>query len=366
VQSNDEIGLLANAVNDSINNIRETNRRNQEELENSRQLQNNIGDFLNVTMDIAQGDLTKKGKVTEDVLGNVVDAINLMTEEIGYVLKDVQGVTQSVSSNANIMSSTTDAVLQGSQTQATEAAQAQADTQAMTNAIRKMAQRAQDSSSAAQQTLTASQQGQDAVNNTLSGMQSIRREVSSISKGIKGLSDRSLEISEIVETLGGIAAQTNLLALNAAIEASGAGEAGSRFAIVADEVRKLADDSAKAAGRVGGLIKNVQTEIQELVASIEGGTKEVEQGYRIAQQAGERLREIADLANQSSALAQAISSAAQQQVQGVERVANAVQSIASTATRTQEESTKSRHSAEQLRSLASQLSGTLERFRLPA
>jgi methyl-accepting chemotaxis protein len=366
IRANDEIGTLARSVNESINNIREANARSEAELEESRKLQGNIGDFLNVTMDIAQGDMTKRGKVSDDVLGNVVDAINLMAEELGYVLKDVQGVATTVNNGANSMSSSSDSVLEGAAQQAREAATATTDTQNMAQSIRKMAQRATESATAATQTLTASQQGTEAVNNTLQGMQAIRREVSHISKGIKGLSDRSLEISEIVEAITSIASQTNLLALNAAIEASGAGEAGSRFAIVADEVRRLADDSAKAAARVGGLIKNVQTEIQELVSSVEGGTKEVEQGYRIATQAGERLREISDLANQSNALAQAISGATGQQVQGVERVAQAVSSIAATAQKTQEESSKGRETAEQLRNLSAQLSGTLDRFRLPA
>jgi twitching motility protein PilJ len=369
IASRDELGYLASSFNESIERLRglvSTEQERDNERKQREELQQNIGEFLNVTMDIAQGDMTKRGKVSDDVLGNVVDAINLMAEELGYVLKDVQGVANTVNTGANSMSVSSDSVLEGAAQQAREAATATTDTQNMAQSIRKMAQRATESATAATQTLTASQQGTEAVNNTLQGMQAIRREVSHISKGIKGLSDRSLEISEIVEAITSIASQTNLLALNAAIEASGAGEAGSRFAIVADEVRRLADDSAKAAARVGGLIKNVQTEIQELVSSVEGGTKEVEQGYRIATQAGERLREISDLANQSNALAQAISGATGQQVQGVERVAQAVSSIAATAQKTQEESSKGRETAEQLRNLSAQLSGTLDRFRLPA
>ena len=88
--------------------------------------------------------------------------------------------------------------------------------------------------------------GEQAVRDSLASMQRIRAEVQTISKKIKGLGDRSLEISEIVNTIEDIAAQTNLLALNAAIEAAGAGEAGLRFAVVADEVRKLAERAAKA------------------------------------------------------------------------------------------------------------------------
>ena len=126
-------------------------------------------------------------------------------------------------------------------------------------------------------------------------MQRIRGEVQAISKKIKSLGDRSLEISEIVNTIEDIASQTNLLALNAAIEAAGAGEAGLRFAVVADEVRKLAERSAKATKDIATLIKNVQAETQEAIVVMEQGTQEVESGYRgDRRRPARRLKEIAD------------------------------------------------------------------------
>jgi twitching motility protein PilJ len=204
------------------------------------------------------------------------------------------------------------------------------------------------------------------VQNTLTGMQNIRREVQSISKSIKGLSDRSLEISEVVDAIGTIAKQTNLLALNAAIEAAGAGDAGARFAVVADQVRKLAEDSARAAQRVGLLVKGIQTEIQGVVISVEGGTKEVEQGYRIATEAGNKLEQIAILAQQSADAAHYVAQAAQEQVGRVEEVTSAVQDIYNTALQTDQESRIGRQTAEELRTLAQQLSQSLTRFRLPA
>ena len=195
-------------------------------------------------------------------------------------------------------------------------------------------------------------------------MQGIRREVQSISKRIKSLGDRSLEISEIVDTISDISAQTNLLALNAAIEASGAGEAGSRFAIVAGEVRKLAEDSERATQRIAGLIKNVQAEVQEVIGSVEDGTREVETGYRVATQAGERLREIAEIVTQSAQLAQQISAATDQQVSGVEQVGSKVQSMAQISVRARETGQEGRQTAEKLQQLASNLTSNLERFRL--
>jgi twitching motility protein PilJ len=366
IRSQDELGKLGLAFNSSIVRLRGFFGQQEEERVKGQQLQKNIGDFLDVAMQISGGDLTQKGKVSEDVLGNVVDAINLMTEEVGYLLKDVQQATAQVNSGARALTHSSRNIVQGAQSQAEIAHQTESQILEVSQGIQGMSVSAQETAQTALQTLAASKEGRQAVQETLTGMNAIRREVSNISKGVKSLSDRSLEIQEIVDAISGIAAQTNLLSLNAAIEASGAGEAGARFAIVADEVRKLAEDSAKSTQRVAALVKGIQTEIQGLVIGIEDGTKEVEQGYRIATQAGERLEQISLLAQQSADSATRISEVTRDQVSRVQDVTQAVQSIAETAQQTQEQSQSGQDSAEELRQLAQNLTANLERFKLPA
>lgn len=365
ITSRDELGTLAGSFNAAAAQLEENELRTEQERLEQQRLQNNIGSFLDVTMDIAEGDLTKRGTVTEDILGNVVDSINLMTEELGYVLGDVQKASISVTSGSQQMLATTSQIQEGTAMTAAEAQRVAEQVQELTNSIRQMAEQAQASADAARQALLASQQGQEAVIGTLDGMQNIRREVQGVAKSIKGLGDRSLEIQEIVDTISGIARQTNLLALNATIEAAGAGEAGGRFSIVADEVRKLADNSAAATGRIAGLIQNIQAEIQDVVVNVEESTREVEQGYRVAGTAGERLRQIGDLTQQSAQLAESISSATQEQVQGIEQMGEAVQQIAQIAQRSEQSVEQGRAAADQLQRLADQLNNSLARFRLP-
>ena len=126
--------------------------QSEEELERERrereELQTNVGAFLDVAMDIAEGDFTKRGNVSEDVLGNVVDAINLMVEEVAYLLGQTRDAALSVNEGASEMIATTESIAQSAQRQAAEAERARAETEQVTDSIRKMAQQADESANA--------------------------------------------------------------------------------------------------------------------------------------------------------------------------------------------------------------------------
>ena len=364
VQTRDEIGALAHTFNQTIRDLRAAAERSEVELERSKALQQNVGNFLEVAMDIADGDFTKRGAVSEDALGNVVDAINLMVEELSHLLTQTRDAALSVNQGSSDMAEITDSVTRSAQQQAEEAQGARERALAITNSIRHMAKNANNAAEASARALQASAQGEEAVANTLKGMQSIRNEVQAISERSESLRSRSDEISEIVKSMSHISSQINLLALNAALEAAGAGEAGTRFSTVAAEVQALAEESAAAAGRVGGLVRAIQTEIKEVSQSVRGGSKEVEAGYLVATEAGERLKEIAQIATQSADLVRAISSAAQEQVSGVEGVSTSITSIAGLSERAQSRVNEGRDAATRLQALSNELTENLSRFRL--
>jgi methyl-accepting chemotaxis protein len=369
VVSRDEVGQLASTFNESIVRLRhlvQTQAERDEERRQREELQRNITRFLETMMDIAQGDLTKRGEVTADVLGNVVDSINVMIDELSAILRDVRQAAALVSSSANDLVASMTQTGSGAQAQSSETMKVSSAVDELSLSVRQVAESASASARAAQQTLEAAQKGDDAVKKSLDRMHRIRVEVQAIAKKIKGLADRSIEISEIVNTIEEIATQTNILALNAAIEAAGAGEAGVRFGVVADEVRKLAERSARAARDIFVLIKNIQTETQDAVLAMEEGTSQVEVGHTVTVQAGDSLREIAGISRNSAELAQEISLATQQQVRGVDGVAGAVQSIATVAIQTEQGMREARKTVDQLSQLAEELTTTLARFKLAA
>jgi len=343
VTSRDEIGELAHTFNHTIVRLRsqvQTEAERDEERKRREELQENIIQFLDVAMEVSQGDLSRRGEVRV------------------AALQVAEGAHQMTGSSARMA--------EGAQAQAREASQVATSVEALTRSMRQVADSARASAQAAREALEASQKGDLAVRDSLQGMQRIRAEVQAISKKIKSLGDRSLEISEIVNTIEDIASQTNLVALNAAIEAAGAGEAGLRFAVVADEVRKLAERSAKATKDIAVLIKNVQADTQDAVVVMEQGTLEVESGYRMTLQAGESLKAIADVSHRSAEFAQNISEATQQQVQGAETVTHAMQSIQRVASQTEQGVLDARRTVTELARLAEELTSNLARFKLAA
>lgn len=93
---------------------------------------------------------------------------------------------------------------------------------------------------------------------------------------INRLSEQTVNLQAMAESVQKIASQTNLLALNAAIEAARAGEAGRGFAVVAAEVRELSEQSGKTGERISSQIENItnamratQQEVARSVASDE-------------------------------------------------------------------------------------------------
>jgi twitching motility protein PilJ len=366
VSGRDEIGSVANTLNASILQLKGLLGEQDLERQRGLKLQENVSEFLNVAMDIAGGDLTKKGAVTDDVLGNVVDAINIMTDEFGVLLGNVRSAAERVSLSANSMTQTSQGILENAQSQASLAQGAQNQTNLVAEAMQSLAMTADKGATAAQFTLEASSAGTLAVTQTREQLVQIRARMLEMTQGMQGLARRSDEINEVVRTISRFASQTNLLALGASLEAAGAGTAGARFGAVANAVRSLADDSAKAASRITAIVKDVQAEIQSLSTRAVSGAEQVQIGTQVAAQASERLERISDLAQQSAQVALDIASLATEQAESVETVRENVTRIVKTAQVTENNTRQGGVAAGELQTLSQSLSQSLERFRLPA
>jgi methyl-accepting chemotaxis protein len=359
VSSTDEFGFIAENLNRAVARVSKANN-NQEASES---LQRSITELLNVINQVARGDLSTRGKVTNDALGNVTDSINYMLDNFMKVLERVRKAAMEVTACSNNILVAADEMQAGATQQDQEITNTSSAVEELTVSMKQVSNNAEASAEAARRALDAAEQGNRAVRDTLDGMQRIRASVQATAKKIKSLGDRSLEISEIINVINDITEQTNLLALNAAIEAARAGEAGRGFAVVADEVRKLAEHSRSATKDIAALIKAIQAETNEAVVVMEEGTKEVESGAALADQAGRALDAISNVVRQSAELVQEISLASKQQVRGTEGVAHAMQIISSITRQTSQGTRGTVATVSQLVKLSDQLNEALAQFR---
>ena len=361
IESKDELGQLAASFNAMLDYITTALAKAEGERD---ELQKRLMGFLVLVSDVGKGDLTKRGEVTSDIFGNLADGFNLMIDRFGQLLKQVREAAERVNKSAGTLRDSAGQMAGTAKHQADESTKTLSAVDQLASSMRQVSATAGASSESAKQVLEATEQGRAAVQETVQDMQNIRSAVQRMSKQVKGLGDRSLEISHIVSTIRDIANQTNLLALNAAIEAAGAGEAGARFAVVADQVRKLAESSTQATREITDLVTMIQTETQDAVVAMEQETHAVEAGSASALRTGEVFNEISGIAQRSSELAQTIASAAVNQTVSTDQVSRSIKEFAGGAISTQKATDSARVTVEDMARLAEGLTVSVAKFKL--
>jgi methyl-accepting chemotaxis protein-2 (aspartate sensor receptor) len=256
-----------------------------------------MGRAISVAQSIAQGDLSTQLRIeSQDEVGQLMQAMNSIGQELGRVVQTVRQGSESVA------------------TASVELAQGNSDLSARTEA----------QASALEETVSSMEQLSDTVKQNADGARQANQlamgasvvavkggeVVAEVVSTMKSINDASRKISDIISVIDGIAFQTNILALNAAVEAARAGEQGRGFAVVASEVRSLAGRSAQAAKEIKSLIN----------ASVE----RVERGSALVDQAGTTMTEVVDSISKVTDLIGEISSASNEQSLGVVEVGEAV------------------------------------------
>lgn len=124
---------------------------------------------------------------------------------------------------------------------------------------------------ATSETADQTERGKDAMGLAQTSIQTVAQEtgtaqtgLTSMTKDVQSLHERTASIDNLVVTVNGIAEQTNLLALNASIEAARAGEHGRGFAVVADEVRKLAEQSKNSVDEIRDQLTQIRTGVEQI------------------------------------------------------------------------------------------------------
>lgn len=275
-------------------------------------IKNMVTDVSDAKNRILEGNL--KDRIDVDCYSGdykeIMTGMNQLVDDISDIIHSIKNASDNVTSAAGEISSSSQALAQGSTEQASSIEQLSATISEIYDKVKVNANNAASANQLANDASGIAVRSNDQMKQMMQAMTEI--------------SKSSNQIGNIIKAIEDIAFQTNILALNAAVEAARAGAAGKGFAVVADEVRNLAAKSAEAA-------KNTTALIENSIAMVGNGTK-------IAGATAESLSSLFETTQKSAELISMISQASNEQdiaisqiTQGVDQISSVVQTNTATA-----------------------------------
>ena len=229
IKSNDEIGDMANSLNNLIGTLR-----------------NLINRFSDSSTSVAE---------TSTLLSDITMQTTTAVEEVARAIEDIaKGATEQAKEMEDGMVKVSD----------------------LAKRIDHVASASSQMNLISMETNEISQKGLQVVELLMEKSIETSQSTEKVSQNILEVDNRSQKIGTIIDTIGQISQQTNLLALNAAIEAARAGEQGKGFAVVAEEVRKLAEASSRAVSEIKSLVEGIQTQSKYAVLAMKEARNIVE------------------------------------------------------------------------------------------
>ncbi|MDQ0155422.1 methyl-accepting chemotaxis protein [Robertmurraya andreesenii] len=267
-------------------------------------------------------------KMKDSLLGitaNITNNTNLVAESSNLLAEAAIQTSEA----ANQIALTMNDVAAGTTTQAHQAGVILTMMEETVDEVKASLERAEKTLKNAKESTQIARTGEEAINEAIKHLGTVTQTVTYATDSIHKLGKRSEEIGGIITVITEIAEQTNLLALNAAIEAARAGEQGKGFAVVAEEVRKLAEQSSFSAGKITGLIEDIQAETSVTVRTMESNLIAVNDQVNIINKGGEALKEIVEKVEETEKGAEEMKNAFELVSNNSQNVQNAIQEISS-------------------------------------
>jgi methyl-accepting chemotaxis protein len=375
-EGHDEVGVMAQAFSNMAGTIRTQIKEQKEANEKLRAanatqvakeyLEDVVRDYSTFASEVAQGNLAARLNVngTDDDLSRLGHSLNRMVSSLQTITGQVKEASTNIASAAaEILAATTQQASSATE-QSSAITQTTTTVDEVKNIAQQTAQKAEQVARESQTMLQLARQGKQRVEDTVDGMGQIRHRVEGIAQTILALSEQTQAIGAITETVSSLADQSNMLALNAAIEAARAGEQGKSFAVVAQQVRELAERSKTATGQVQEILGEIQRATNTAVMVTEEGTKGVEHGVKLSNEAGQVIHQIATEVESGAQANTQMAAASHQQTAGMDQIGQAMYSMKQATSQTLASTRQAETAARDLNELAQSLQKAIAIYRL--
>lgn len=338
-----------------------------------------LGETCKTLDAMKSADLTQLCKVdSKDEIGKMADALNVTIGTLRAIVREISTYSQTLNSNSGTLQVLSEQLAQdaGNLTDRSKvAAGASEKTSQNTKSISTSADIMSESvNTVATAIEEMSASIKDVAQNCLRESQiatSANVRAQSMKQVMEKLGNSALQINKVIDVIDTIASQTNLLALNATIEAASAGVAGKGFAVVANEVKLLAKKTGEATQSIKGLIQQLQSDtssaqigIKEIVAVIRDIDDISQTIVGSVEQQSAAVAEISRTISGSRVAAAGIAQNVGESVSSLSEIDGAIQQVYSLAETTTQSVGQVQNSAEELSALASKLKMLVEKFKV--
>lgn len=314
---------------------------------------------------VASGDLTiEVRQERSDEFGQLLAALAMMISGLRDLVQQISSSASNIASASEELSSVTDHSSAGVARQKDQTDQVATAMNEMVATVSEVAKSAEAAFEAANRASAKSTEGEKSVHETLEFVTDLNAQIAKVSEELRSLQSETQNIGTVLDVIKSVAEQTNLLALNAAIEAARAGEQGRGFAVVADEVRSLAQRTQSSASEIETLINNLVASAESSVATMESGAKLAAQTLERAEASGNIIKEMAAAVEEIRQHNSQIATAAEQQTSVAEDINQNITEIRDVSDQSATSADQVSHSSNELAKLAESLSSQIARFKV--
>ncbi|GAB1255665.1 methyl-accepting chemotaxis protein [Aurantivibrio plasticivorans] len=311
------------------------------------------------------GDLTKRLDPTgSDELSQLAGTFNIFVEKISTIVQHVTSANENIMRLSQQMTTVMQSTVGRSESQLSETELLASASNELSYSVKSVAERANESSEAAQSTEQSTSQAQNSMAKNIHSIQQLADALLNTQSQVTSMETFSNKVSSVLEVIVGIAEQTNLLALNAAIEAARAGEQGRGFAVVADEVRTLAQRTQSSTAEIHSIIENLQSGTENVVRAMKDGLDHSEICVKTATEASDVLQQVIEYVSKITQMNIQIASAVDEQSKVTLEIAQSSQTIANTSKETLDAANSNMQSSHELNNDSRSLNDLVAQFKV--